>query len=148
MTSQIQEILIYKEITVGMASEPLDSYLSLVYDKPPFIALHTANWRGYVGEWLIEDDQLFIIGLQGLIKGDVEINMNYLFPNSEKVFAKWYSGTIRIPQGELLNYVHAGHESKYERDLYLELIKGKVVNFWLIENIEQDVADNVCVFEF
>ena len=142
MTAQIQEILLYNGKTVGMASEPLDSYLNLVYDKPPFIAPHTANWRGYLGKWLIEDDQLFIIGLQGLIKGDVEINMNYLFPDSEKVFAEWYTGTIRIPQGELLNYLHSGYESKYERDLYLDLIKGRVVNSRLVENILTEDDDN------
>ena len=25
----------------------------------------------------------------------------------------WYSGTIRLPQGKLLNYVHGGYGSTY-----------------------------------
>ncbi|MFZ5454370.1 MAG: hypothetical protein ACOY9I_01815 [Pseudomonadota bacterium] len=26
----------------------------------------------------------------------------------ERIFAHWYSGTLRIPEGEMLDYVHGG----------------------------------------
>ncbi|SDG17896.1 hypothetical protein SAMN04244550_03550 [Rhodobacter capsulatus] len=46
----------------------------------------------------------------------------------EKVFAQWYSGTLRIPQGELLDYVHMGYGSTYDWDLLLEVQSGVVVS--------------------
>ena len=50
------------------------------------------------------------------------------------MFAHWYSGTIRIPQGELLEYVHGGYASTYERDLLLELERGVVKNVHVRQN--------------
>jgi hypothetical protein len=37
-----------------------------------------------------------------------------------------YSGTIRIPQGKQLEYVHMGYGSTFERDLFLDLERGVV----------------------
>ena len=70
-----------------------------------------------------------------------------MFPDQDKVFAEWFTGNIRIPQGEMLGYKHSGYESIYERDLYLDLVSGKVVNSWLVENTPTEDEDNVCVFE-
>ena len=46
----------------------------------------------------------------------------------ERVFAHWYSGVLRIPQGELLEYVHAGYGSIYEKDLLIDVENGVVIN--------------------
>jgi hypothetical protein len=42
------------------------------------------------------------------------------------VFAHWYCGTIRAPQGKLLKYEHGGYASEYERDLLIRVRKGIV----------------------
>ena len=39
----------------------------------------------------------------------------------------WYSGTIRLPQGKLLNYVHGGYGSTYEQDVLLHIELGVLV---------------------
>ena len=39
----------------------------------------------------------------------------------------WYSGTIRLPQGKLLNYVHGGYGSTYEQDVLLHIEQGVLV---------------------
>jgi hypothetical protein len=58
-----------------------------------------------------------------------------VFPDfPDRVFGHWYSGTIRIPQGKLLEYVHMGYGSTYERDLFLEIEKGAVTSTRLRQN--------------
>lgn len=46
---------------------------------------------------------------------------------SGEVFANWYYGEIRIPQGEQLDYVHMGYGSMFKRDLFLNVVDGVVV---------------------
>ena len=60
--------------------------------------------------------------------------MDYLFPGQEKVFADWYSGEIRVPQGKLLEYIHLGFASVYEKDLFLKIEAGQVVGKREIDN--------------
>ena len=46
-------------------TEPLYPYLKS--KQISFIALHTACWRGYMGDWLIENDKLYLVGLYALV---------------------------------------------------------------------------------
>ena len=58
-----------------------------------------------------------------------EASVATIFPDfPDRVFAHWYSGTIRIPQGKQLEYVHMGYGSTFERDLLLDLERGVVKN--------------------
>ena len=72
---------------------------------------------------------MYLIELHGRTEGGDEVSVATIFPDyPDRVFAHWYSGTIRIPQGKLLNYVHMGYGSTYERDLFLEIEKGVIKN--------------------
>ena len=58
-----------------------------------------------------------------------------MFPGfPDRVFAHWYSGTVRIPQGKQLEYVHMGYASKFERDLFLDIERGVVVSTRVRQN--------------
>jgi hypothetical protein len=73
-------------------------------------------------------DRLYLIGLQGTLKDGTEASLATLFPGfPTRVFAHWYSGSLRIPQGGQIEYVHMGYGSRYERDLFLEAERGVVV---------------------
>jgi hypothetical protein len=50
------------------------------------------------------------------------------------VFAHWYTGVISIPQGKVTQYVHMGYASRYERDLFLAVENGIVVDTQLRDN--------------
>lgn len=57
----------------------------------------------------------------------MDANLGTIFPGfPERVFAHWYSGTLRIPKGKMLEYEHMGYASTYERDLFITLEKGIV----------------------
>ena len=85
-------------------------------------------WRGYVGSWEIVDDRLYLVGLSGTLEGGADATLATIFPDfPDRVFAHWYSGTIRIPQGKQLEYVHMGYGSTFERDLFLDIERGVIV---------------------
>ena len=67
--------------------------------------------------------------------GCVPVPLERLFPGyGDRVFAHWYSGTLRVPQGWQLRYVHMGYASTYERDLMLEIERGVLRGPWVRQN--------------
>jgi hypothetical protein len=137
-TSQIPEALIYNGITNDMYSTPLESFFSagkpkLFLEKPS----STACWRGYVGTWKIEDDELYLVVLQeghprtGAIPLDM-VNPKWVSP----VKATWFTGTIRIGSGKVL-MGGMGISVKRESDIFLEITDGKVMSTRQVDNKEQ-----------
>jgi hypothetical protein len=58
MIAQISEILHYQGRKQPMCTEPLGNYFALAGIEPRFEVSCTALWRGYVGEWDIQDGRL------------------------------------------------------------------------------------------
>lgn len=128
MTAQIAERLRYQGDDVAMYTNPLCEYFAMGGTDPRFEPNCTALWRGYVGSWEIVGDRLYLIGLNGTLEDGTEASLATVFPGfPERVFAHWYSGTIRLPQGKQLEYVHMGYGSTFERDLLLDVERGVVV---------------------
>jgi hypothetical protein len=129
MTAQIAESLLYEGETVSMCTEPLADYFLLSGSHPSFESNCSALWRGYVGSWEIQDLHLYLIELEGMLEDGTDVTLGTLFPDfPERVFAHWYSGTIRIPQGKQLQYVHMGYGSTFEQDLFLDVDRGIVTS--------------------
>lgn len=129
MTAQVPEKLLYQGERVPMCTNPLCVYFAMGGFNPHFEYTYTALWRGYVGSWEIVDDRLYLISLVGSLEDGSDATLATVFPGfADRVFAHWYSGTIRIPQGRQLEYVHMGYGSTYERDFFLEIERGVVVD--------------------
>lgn len=134
MTAQIREIIYYKGEKTVMATEPLSSYLQS-RKGICFNARSSACWRGYLGIWKIKDKRLFLVKLKGYIDKDYkEVELEYIFSGKKEVFADWFSGKIRISQGELLQYVHMGYSSVFEKDLFLKFKDGVLIDEETIDN--------------
>ena len=128
MTAQIPERLLYQGQTWSMCANPLNDYFAFGGVSPGFRWDCTALWRGYVGLWEILHERLYLLELHGTLQDGGAASLAIVFPDyPERVFAHWYSGTLRIPQGRLLRYVHMGYGSTYERDLLLEIERGVLV---------------------
>ncbi len=136
MTAQAGERLLYKGEETWMAAEPLNQYLQNRNDIK-FVSPSTACWRGYYGQWEIKDRKLYLIELKAYLEGYREVGLDYLFPGQNIAFANWFSGKIRIPQGEMLDYVHMGYASLYERDLILVFENGLLTNEYIVDNEEE-----------
>jgi len=110
---------------MAMCTTPLAYYFEFGGTRPAFAQQSSALWRGYVGTWEVRDARLYLIGLSGSLEDGTPATLRTLFPDfPDRVFAHWFSGIARIPQGKLLEYVHMGYGSKYERDLLLSFEKG------------------------
>ena len=135
MTAQISEILHYQGRKRRMCTEPLGDYFALADIKPGFEYSSTALWRGYVGEWDVQDGRLYLIKLTGNLEGGQPASLEAFFPGfPNRVFADWYTGQVRLPMGELVQYVHGGYGSTYEQDLLIDFDQGVVTQTTLRHN--------------
>ncbi len=142
MTAQAGERLLYKGEEIGMAAEPLNQHL--IKNNIEFYSIATNCWRGYYGQWEIVNNKLFLVGLRAYVKANKEqapyiknfreVGINFLFPGQSKVFANWFTGKIRIPKGKLLDYIHMGYASLYEKDLFLVFENGVLIKEYLVDN--------------
>ncbi len=121
-----------------MFNTPLDQYFSEEHPKPDIIKFScTANWRGYLGTWKIEDGFLYLTALQegSCARNPPSIPLSVVFKNQQPpIKATWYTGEIRIPKGELLRYVHMGFASIYEKETRIHIRQGKVIQEEEIDN--------------
>ena len=131
MTAQVAERLIYggnKEI--GLFSNPLSLYLKQIGIS--FVSPHTANWRGYVGTWKSIEaegvERLYLVKLSAHKSYEEIVGVSDVFPGFDKVFAHWFTGQLRCPQGAQLEYRHMGYGSIYEYDLLMDFKQGVLVN--------------------
>lgn len=131
MTAQFSELLLLEGKQKALCSYPLASYFALGGESVAFRASSTALSRGYIGTWEILDQgqvqRLYLIRLQGSLQDESPVSLETVFPGyTERVFAHWFSGALRLPQGQLLHYVHGGFGSCYEQDLLVDVTRGVV----------------------
>nr|WKN35703.1 hypothetical protein K4G66_25370 [Tunicatimonas sp. TK19036] len=148
-TGQAGDILIWNGDTLTMFSNPLE-YLpnvdslrtKLFGDKEG--GMTTACWRGYIAEWHILDEELYLTNIfscsywEDSIKADLAQLFEQEYIN-DKVKAHWVTGKVLVPKGELIHYIHSGYESIYETELLLSFQRGKLTG--------QEVFDNAKSFK-
>ena len=137
MTIQAGDILSYSGEKTTIATEPLKSYLETRSDVG-FIYKSTALVRGYIGTWEIKSKKLYLVSLVGFIENNEKVDLNYLFPNKIKVFADWFSGDIRIPEGKLLEKINLGYASIFEKDRILTFKEGILISETVKDNTKSD----------
>jgi len=126
MTVQVPETLLYQGEESGMSDAPLSDYFAMGGFEPRFAPSTSMLWRGYIGRWEIIDARLYLIGLEGTLEDGTAASVATIFPDfPDRVFAHWYSGTIRVPRGEFLEYRF--DYGVFERDLLLDVERGVVV---------------------
>ena len=135
MTAQVREALFYEGDKLSMANAPLSAYFDLGGRCPDFQAAFTFLGRGYVGTWEICEGRLYLIGLHGALVDGTQATLETMFPGfPDRVFAHWFTGGLRIPQGALLKHRHMGWSSLYETDLFLHCEEGVLVRSETIRN--------------
>ena len=137
MTIQAGDILSYNGEKTTIATEPLKPYLKTRSDVS-FIYKSTALVRGYIGTWKIRNKKLYLISLLGFVNNNEKVDLNYLFPNKTEVFADWFSGNIRIPEGELLKKINLGYASVFEKDRILSFKEGILISETVKDNTKSD----------
>ncbi len=145
-TAQVPDIITYEGKKRPLMTNPLESFFK-EGERPEFQTSPgvrvTSNWRGYVANWEIEDDTLYLVGLDSWICKDLgpenckRADLKELFGEKfrdGKVKADWFTGDLRMSDGELLQYVHMGYGSVFERDIILSVAAGKITGKEVIDN--------------
>lgn len=143
-TAQMPDLLIYEGKKVGIFSNPLETYFDKNHRRPTelFKFSCTASWRGYLATWEIKDGFLYLLKLVegGCDEKAAEIPLLKLFPDQKApIKASWFSGSLVIPQGNELEYVHMGYGSVYEKELHLIIKNGKLVDKITIDNSKKTI---------
>ena len=140
MTAQVPEVLIHRKQKLALFDQPLYPHLKRIPKarRPTFAADSTARWRGYTGTWEIRDGMLTLIALEGnLRQGDdvVDATLQLAFPKAKGgLIAKWLTGELRCVEGLLLQYVHQGYGSQYERDRLFQFENGRLISEIMVLN--------------
>ena len=137
MTIQAGDILSHNGKKTTIATEPLKPYLETRSDVS-FIFKSTALVRGYIGSWKIKNKKLYLVSLIGFIESNEKVDLEYLFPNKTEVFANWFSGDIRIPQGKLHEKINLGYESVFEKDLIFTFNEGILISETVKDNTKSE----------
>ena len=132
MTAQISDNIIIEGQEYKLYCEPLESFWNEFNPKPDFIPPHTACWRGYVASWKVEGRKLYLTGIE---TKNENLKTEKVFPDMKApIFAEWYTGELRIPKGEMLQYVHMFYQSKFESDLFVLVDNGIILKERVVNN--------------
>ena len=142
MTAQESDSLNYNNIDYSLFSDPLGQYFEKQGYKYGLRAPHTANWRGYTADWIITDNTLKLVGFNGhLAEEDPELGQvigleMFGLTKGQCMDATWFTGELRVQDGKMLEYVHAGWASIYEREIILTIQGGQLIDETVIDNTE------------
>jgi hypothetical protein len=151
-TPQAPDKLIYKGKTYKLFANPLESFYKEDKARPSFQieprTWSSGNQRGYVATWEVKDGTLYLTGIDSWIcespvsdkckKADLKELFGEKYQDAG-VEADWFWGELRMPEGEVLRYVHLGYVSLYERDLILKVESGKIVGEEVIDNTKKPI---------
>jgi hypothetical protein len=148
---QIPDILIYNGKKLQLFTNPLEGYLkSRGFTDNNRGCNSSSCWRGYIATWTIRNDSLFLTHIEscgiyasaGVVTGPecnqadtskVLKHLNYEFGGVDTFF-HWFSGQLRSPQGRLIEYVHMGYGSTYEKDVVINVESGITKGIQTINN--------------
>ncbi len=138
-TAQIPERIVYEGAEGFLFTNPLESSFSKENPRPEFASPHTACWRGYVGAWEIREDTLYLSDIKAWMRDEdgkaAPVGFEKVFPGKSKPLkAEWFTGTLRIPRGKPIRYVHMGYQTIYEYDVFLRVEAGKVIDRQMVDN--------------
>lgn len=142
-TAQIPDGISYEGQGHALYSQPIHALLRARPELQARVERYigprcSASWSGLRAEWAVEDDRLYLVRLEAnpCDREPDRIPLRKLGARrgETRLFAEWFSGELRLPQGEELEYVHMGFESVYERDLFLTIEKGRLIGRRVVEN--------------
>jgi hypothetical protein len=135
MTAQVSEVLEWNGKQYQLYSEPFRSYQKQnmhLKERFLFIPKSSSCWRGYRAKWKIEEGRLYLVSISGWVaqsKGPPRFyRIKEVMGTRDPVFAEWFTGTLIVPDGKMLQYVHMPYASNFERELRVVVVRGLILN--------------------
>lgn len=146
MTAQVHEELILNGERVTMACTPdLPEHHPRILEMPQWQPereedeeiFSTACWRQYIGTWEIRGERLYLRRLRGRLT----------LTGDEPLPADWFSGTLHVPRGEMLHYVHMGFASVFEEELRITVEEGRITEMETLDHRGPSDEDDRMIWE-
>lgn len=136
-TAQYPDKINFNGKEYSLHSNPLEPYFEKNPSKrPKGGVMSKALWRGYVATFEVRDSQLFVKDIQ-IEYWDTTNKKSHdtkwksvlteVFGEQKNIKVDWLTGLLVLPYGKLVNYVHMGYGSTYEKYFLLEINKGDYV---------------------
>ena len=137
-TAQIPDTLVVDGEPQALNTRPLDAWLAKDRARTDAlretwdIGMCSAAWSGFRATWELRDDRLWLLEVEpNPCDGDDERTIPlsaFGGRDGEPLAADWVDTELVLPQGELVEYVHMGFESRYERYVVYVIEGGRVVS--------------------
>lgn len=143
-TGQASERMIIGRDTFEMLTLPIESdsvVSAFVRQRYQTKLVTTACWRGYVGEWELVDDMLYLNKLQpggdgkwvpvlpdGLWVSVLPDGLFETYNDGGRVKATWFTGELRLAKGDYIYYVHDGFLRYYPDEWIYQVERGRVIS--------------------
>jgi uncharacterized protein (TIGR02996 family) len=128
MSRQAPDRLILDGRERMLISEPLESFIRDLPNRPDFRIEDGVNTRGYVATWEVRsDDTLWLIRLETRSPDDgPDPGLRLVFPDSlGPIAATWVNRKLVSPDGNR-RYGHRGYVSTYARETTLMVHEGRI----------------------
>jgi hypothetical protein len=127
-TAQTPDVISVDGKTHDLTVNPLERYLAEHPEKRPSSnTWSSANWRGYVAHWAVADGKLILTDVRiATGKDETASVLKDVFQEPPPIVATWFTGHLIIPTGKLVQYVHMGYASEFDRYLVLRIKEGVV----------------------
>ena len=152
MAAQVPDRILLNSEDLDLYSNPLELYWINTGKKRPSFHVSPECKRGYIADWEIKDQELFLTAVSAsfdkrfLIFGKklAVYTLKTLFPRcrGRLVKAIWFSGKLRIPHGKMTMYEHQGYESRFEKEIIVTVEKGKVIKMVTLDFTQKTLIVN------
>lgn len=132
-TAQAPDCLTYNGEKYDMFTNPLEYFFREFPKKRPGELSSTALWRGYIATFEIIQNELWVIDIEtesfSFFSDELKRRsvIKKCLDGKSKMKVEGFSGLLTLPQGKMLDYVHMGYESLYERYKLIEIENGNYV---------------------
>lgn len=133
-TAQYPDKIFYEGKEYMLHSNPMEAYFARYPDKKPKSGMRsTALWRGYIASFEIKDGQVLLKDIEIMVKTpttDKEFERGWksvlkdVIQDSKPLKIDWFTGLLVLPEGKIVDYVHMGYGSTYEKYTLLEISAG------------------------
>ena len=122
------EIIDYDPLQPILAARSINTHLLGLTD------MDTGCWRGYVADFEVLDDKLYLLRIRGCTDSTKVIDLATLFPKEHKdgkVWAWWFTGSLNI--GNTPKWITLWYKN-YDNEIDLFIEQGKVNKLVMFDN--------------
>jgi hypothetical protein len=147
-TGQEGDIIIWNNKKYALLSNPLESYPQFYQISGKLFGeqrgeTNTACVRGYIAEWQILNNHLYLINIVSCNNHNIKADLNLLFPNKSnngKIDADWVNQILIVPEGKCIFYGNIGYSSIYETEYELTIQNGRLLEKKEYDNSKSHVS--------